>query len=143
VSSGSFPQQQDLAIANCLAQAHALMAGYDAAEVRQELEARGLTPERVAALLPHRIHPGSRPATLIAFERLDPATLGRLVALYEHRVFVQSVLWDINAFDQWGVEFGKRVCDALLPVVRDATRIDQAPPELRGLLTRLRRWRTG
>ncbi len=141
-SSGSFPQQQDLAIANCLAQAHAFMAGYDADEVRDELRSRGLPPERVTALLPHKVHPGCRAATLIAFERLDPSTLGRLIALYEHRVFVQSVLWDINAFDQWGVEFGKRVCDGLLPVVRDAARIDEAPPELRGLLARLRRWRT-
>lgn len=142
VSSGSFPQQQDLAIANCLAQAHAFMAGYDSDEVREELQSRGLPPERVTALLAHKVHPGGRAATLIAFERLDPPTLGRLIALYEHRVFVQSVLWDINAFDQWGVEFGKRVCDGLLPVVRDTARIDEAPPELRGLLARLQRWRT-
>ena len=133
--------QQDRAIANCLAKAHAFMAGDDAEEVRQELQARGLPGERIAALAPHKLHPGSRAATLIAFERLDPGTLGRLVALYEHRVYVQSVLWDINAFDQWGVEFGKRVCDGLLPVVRDPARLSEAPVELRGLLERLQRWR--
>lgn len=140
-SSGRFVEQQDLAIANCLAQAHAFMTGYDADEVAAELAGRGLPTARAAELVPHKLHLGSRPSTIIAFERLDPATLGKLVALYEHRVFVQSVLWDINPFDQWGVEFGKRVCDALLPAVRDAQRLDDAPPELRGLLTRLQRWR--
>ena len=139
--SGSFAQQQDLAIANCLAQAHAFMAGYDAKEVGQELQSKGLSAERIAALTPHKLHPGSRAATLIAFERLDPGTLGRLVALYEHRVYVQSVLWGINPFGQWGVEFGKRVCDGLLPVVRDPARLSEAPVELRGLLERLQRWR--
>jgi glucose-6-phosphate isomerase len=141
--SGSFPQQQDLAIANCLAQAHAFMAGYDAAEVEAELRGKDLAQERIDTLAPHKIHPGSRASTVIAFERLDPATLGKLIALYEHRVFVQSVLWDINPFDQWGVEFGKRVCDGLLPAVRDPSRVAEAPPELRGLLARLQRWRAG
>jgi glucose-6-phosphate isomerase len=92
-------EADELVIANCLAQVQALMAGHDAAE-------------------PHRAHPGSRPLSLIAFPRLDPATLGSLVALYEHRVFVESVLWDINPFDQWGVELGKRICGTLLPLGR-------------------------
>ncbi len=65
---------------------------------------------------PHRVHPGSRPLSLVAFERLDPATLGALIALYEHKVFVESVLWDINPFDQWGVELGKKICTGLLPL---------------------------
>ena len=89
----------ELAIANCLAQMQALMAGFAATE-------------------PHRVHPGSRPVSLIAFPRLDPATLGALVALYEHKVFVESVLWDINPFDQWGVELGKKICATLLPLGR-------------------------
>jgi glucose-6-phosphate isomerase len=63
---------------------------------------------------PHREHPGSRPLSLLVFPRLDPAMLGRLVALYEHKIFVESVLWDINPFDQWGVEFGKTLCSQLL-----------------------------
>ncbi len=87
----------ELSIANCLAQIHALMAGH-------------ASPE------PHRVHPGSRPLSLIAFARLDPATFGALIALYEHTVFVQSVLWDINPFDQWGVELGKKICSTLLPL---------------------------
>jgi glucose-6-phosphate isomerase len=87
----------ELVIANCLAQVQALMAGHDAPEA-------------------YRVHPGSRPLSVIAFARLDPGTLGALVALYEHKVFVESVLWDINPFDQWGVELGKRICGSLLPL---------------------------
>ncbi len=66
------------------------------------------------------MHPGSRPVTLIMFPRLDPATLGKLIALYEHKVFVQSVVWGINAFDQWGVELGKKLCEAIVPLVAAA-----------------------
>jgi glucose-6-phosphate isomerase len=100
----------NLVIANCLAQAQALMAGNEAKE-------------------PHRQHPGSRPLSLLVFPRLDPTTLGRLVALYEHKVFVESVLWDINPFDQWGVELGKTLCSGLLEA-RDGS----VPPELQPLL---------
>jgi glucose-6-phosphate isomerase len=87
----------ELVIANCLAQVQAMTTGHAAAE-------------------PQRVHPGSRPLSLIAFRRLDPATLGALLALYEHKVFVESVLWDINPFDQWGVELGKKICASLLPL---------------------------
>ena len=93
----------------CLAQMQALMAGHESPE-------------------PHRVHPGSRPLSLIAFARLDPATLGALVALYEHKVFVESVLWDVNPFDQWGVELGKKICASLLPLGEAAV-----PAELRDL----------
>ncbi len=99
----------DLSIANCLAQMQALMAGHESPEAS-------------------RVHPGSRPLSLIAFPQLDPATLGALVALYEHKVFVESVLWDINPFDQWGVELGKKICNELLPLGRK-----KPPPELAGL----------
>lgn len=85
----------ELVGANCLAQAQALMAGRETED-------------------PHRRHPGSRPLSLLVFPKLDPAMLGRLIALYEHKVFVESVLWDINPFDQWGVELGKRLCNELL-----------------------------
>ena len=87
----------ELSIANCLAQMQAMMAGHAAAQA-------------------YRVHPGNRPLSLITFARLDPATLGALVALYEHKVFVESVLWDINPFDQWGVELGKKICVSLLPL---------------------------
>ena len=132
---------QDLVIANCLAQAQAFMAGHGADEVREELEAKGLGEARIGELLPHKVHPGSRPLTLMAFRELDPRTLGLLVALYEHKVFVQAALWGINPFDQWGVELGKMLCHGLLPALRDPRSEDAAPPELRGVLGWLHRQR--
>ncbi len=78
-----------------------------------------MPPKRIAELVPHKIHQGNRPSTLLMFSRLDPATLGRLIALYEHKVFVQSVVWGINAFDQWGVELGKKLCETIVPLVQN------------------------
>jgi glucose-6-phosphate isomerase len=77
---------------------------------------------------------------IIAFERLDAATLGRLVATYEHKVFTQSVIWGINAFDQWGVELGKKMCDEVLPLVRDPGAATGGRAMLKPLLSRLRQW---
>src|SRR5262249_38724588 len=120
-------RQQDLAAANCLAQAWALAFG-DPNE-----------PAGGAARSPHQRYPGSRPASLILFERLDPETLGKLVALYEHKVFVQGVIWDINSFDQWGVQLGKRLASELEGSVAKASGED--PPAVSGALAQLRRWR--
>ena len=112
--------QHDLAIANCLAQTLALAVGREADD-------------------PHRSYTGNRPSSLIAFERLDPATLGKLVALYEHKVYVQGVIWDINSFDQWGVELGKALATELTATVGDTDRAGPAAIEL--ALSRLRAWR--
>jgi glucose-6-phosphate isomerase len=142
-SEAGLEDQHALAIANCLAQVQAFMAGYGEEEVRAELEAKGLDAGRIAELTPHKLHPGSRPLTLIGFERLDPRTLGMLVALYEHKVFVQSVIWGINPFDQWGVELGKRLCGGLVPIIGGATELRSAPTELIPIVSRIHRWRTG
>src|SRR5262249_5942836 len=120
--------QQNLAIANCIAQAEAFMTGQSAAAVRADLERHGLAPEQIEVLIPHKVHPGNRPGTILLFAQLDPATLGKLVALYEHKVFTQSVVWGINAFDQWGVELGKKLAEQLIPVVRNPAGGDVAPP---------------
>src|SRR6185369_9296204 len=114
-SSAGNQEQQNLAIANCVAQAEAFMAGNPPPAVRAELEKQKLAPERVDYLIPHKVHAGDRPSTIVAFTHLDPITLGRLVALYEHKVFTQSVIWGINAFDQWGVELGKKLAEQLAP----------------------------
>ena len=132
-SCGNEPQQ-DLAIANCLAQAEAFAFGQDAVQVEADLKRQGLSAARIAALLPHKVHAGSRPSTLIMFPRLDPPTLGRLIALYEHKVFVQSVVWGVNAFDQWGVELGKQLCDTILPMVRRPELAGAISSSLRGAL---------
>src|SRR4029077_12062079 len=109
--------QQNLAIASCLARAEAFMNGQSAQDVREELQHQGLPPARLEALVAHKVDPGRRPSTIVLFPELDPAALGPLIALYEHSVFTQSVVWGINAFDQWGVELGKKLTQQLVPAV--------------------------
>ena len=97
----------DALLANCFAQSEAFMKGKTAAEVRRELQAQGLTETKIDELVPHKTFPGNRPSNTILMDQLTPATLGALIALYEHKTFVQGVIWDIASFDQWGVELGK------------------------------------
>jgi glucose-6-phosphate isomerase len=96
-------------LANMLAQAEALVRGHGPDEVRAELAARGLAPDQHEWLVPHKVHPGGHASSILLCRELDPAALGALVALYEHKVFVQAAIWGINPFDQWGVELGKRL----------------------------------
>jgi glucose-6-phosphate isomerase len=95
--------------ANCLSQSQALMLGKSRAEAEAELRAQGLDEERVRRLAPHKVIPGNRPSNTLVLERVSPGRLGALIALYEHKVFAQSAIWGINAFDQWGVELGKQL----------------------------------
>jgi glucose-6-phosphate isomerase len=139
-SCGNQPQQ-NLAIASCLAQAEALMAGQSADTVRADLERQQLPPARIAALVPHKVDPGSRPSTIVLFQRLDPATLGKLIALYEHSVLTQSVVWGIDAFDQWGVELGKKLTSELAPAVEDPAGGHPAPAAVLELLATVAQWR--
>lgn len=101
-------------LSNFFAQSEALMRGKDADEVRAELGTQGLSGAALAALLPHKRFPGNRPSNSILYRRLDPRTLGSLIALYEHKIFVQGVIWEINSFDQWGVELGKQLARTIL-----------------------------
>ncbi|WP_306120753.1 MULTISPECIES: glucose-6-phosphate isomerase [unclassified Roseitalea] len=107
----------ELLLANCLAQSEALMKGRTLQEAYEQLTASGMAEARARALAPHKVFAGNRPSLTLAYDRLDPETLGRIVALYEHRVFVEAQLYGINAFDQWGVELGKELATALLPAV--------------------------
>lgn len=109
--------QHRLLLANCLAQSEAMMKGRTLEEAKAQLVKQGLSAEAVEQLAPHKVFPGNRPSVTIAYRKLDPFTLGRLIALYEHRVFVEAAVFDINAFDQWGVELGKELATALLPVI--------------------------
>lgn len=102
-----------LLLANCIAQSKALMVGRTADEVRAELAAAGMADEALEAQVPHRVFPGNRPSNTLLLPDLSPAALGALIALYEHKVFVQSVIWGINAFDQWGVELGKQIASRI------------------------------
>ncbi len=102
-------------LANCFAQTEALMIGKTANEARAELEALGMPEAELKALLPHKVFPGNKPTNTLLFDRLDPHTLGMLIALYEQKVFVQGIIWNINSFDQWGVELGKQLAGKILP----------------------------
>jgi glucose-6-phosphate isomerase len=136
-SHHALSDHQDKLVANCLAQAQALMQGRTEAEARAELEAAGLAPERVAALTPHRVFPGSRPSNMLVMDRLDPHSLGALIALYEHKVFVQGVIWGLDSFDQWGVELGKQLAGGILSAMRggESAGLDPSTAAL------VRRWR--
>ena len=129
-------------VANCFAQTEALMRGRTAHEARAELEGQGLDPAAVDALVQHKVFGGSRPTTTIVFERLTPSVLGQLLALYEHRIFVQGAIWNVNSYDQWGVELGKKLAKTLL-----AELTGEAPPgdhdaSTAALVARFRRART-
>ena len=113
-----FADQHQILVANCLAQSAALMKGKSAAEVRTELVAKGMSGEALEAAIPHRVFTGSRPSNTLLMPRLDPYHLGALLALYEHRTFVQSVIWNVNPFDQWGVELGKQLAQQVLVAMK-------------------------
>ncbi|HLS18996.1 MAG TPA: glucose-6-phosphate isomerase, partial [Paracoccaceae bacterium] len=108
-------------LANALAQSAALAFGRSEEEVRAEMNAAGISAAEIERLAPHRSFPGDRPSTTILYPKLDPFTLGRLIALYEHKVFVQGAIWDIDSFDQWGVELGKKVAISVLPALKDSS----------------------
>ena len=140
-SSCSEPSHQNLAIANCVAQAEAFMNGQSAEAVRADLERQNMPPERLEPLIPHKVHEGSRPSTIILFEKTDPGTLGKLIALYEHKVFTQGVIWGINSFDQWGVELGKKLAEQIVPSVKDPAGGGRVAPGVLKLLEQVARLR--
>ena len=109
----------DLLVSNCFAQSQALMQGRGLDEVTAQLQKSGMAPEEMARLAPHKVFSGNRPSSTFLYKRLDPHALGRLIALYEHRVFTMGAIWNINSFDQWGVELGKELANKLVPIVSD------------------------
>jgi len=108
------PAAQTKLLANAVAQAEALMVGRTEADVRAELQGKGMAAAEIDALAPQRTFPGDRPSAFLLIDRLTPEALGALIALYEHKVFVEGVLWGINSFDQWGVELGKSLATRVL-----------------------------
>ncbi len=124
-------------LANCLAQSEALAFGKTEQEVRAEMKTSGTPDDRIEALAAHRTFPGDRPSTTILHRRLDPFALGRLIALYEHKVFVQGVVWNVNTYDQWGVELGKQLAGELLPMVKGTKPAEAKDSSTRGLIARI------
>jgi glucose-6-phosphate isomerase len=128
------PGHHEKLLANCFAQGEALMRGKTLAETTAELTAAGMAPDQVARLAPYRSFPGNQPSTTLLLPRLDPHNLGALLALYEHKVFVESIVWDINPFDQWGVEYGKQLANRLLPIIEGTRPADGLDSSTAGLI---------
>jgi glucose-6-phosphate isomerase len=142
-SSCGNQDHQNLAIANCVAQAEAFLNGQSADTVRADLERQNLAPERLEPLIPQKVHQGNRPSSIILFQQTDPTTLGKLIALYEHKVFTQGVIWGINSFDQWGVELGKKLAEQLIPAVKDPAANAKVSGGVARLLAKVASWRGG
>jgi glucose-6-phosphate isomerase len=124
----------EILMSNFFAQTEALMLGKTAEEARADMAAQKLSAQEIEKLAPHRAFPGNRPSTSILLKKLDPRGLGLLLALYEHKVFVQSIIWGINAFDQWGVELGKRLADRILPELTTGAPIATHDASTNGLI---------
>ncbi|MFA7388557.1 MAG: glucose-6-phosphate isomerase, partial [Thiohalobacteraceae bacterium] len=121
-------------LSNFFAQSEALMRGKTEPEARAELQAQGLRGEELERLLPHKLFPGNRPTNAILYRKLTPHTLGSLIALYEHKIFVQGIVWNINSFDQWGVELGKQLAQVILPELEASGPVTGHDPSTNGLI---------
>jgi glucose-6-phosphate isomerase len=134
LSHNPIGEHHQILLSNFFAQTEALMKGKTEKEVRKELEAQGLKKKEIEKLLPHKVFEGNRPTNSILFQKLTPKTLGSLIAMYEHKIFVQSIIWNINAFDQWGVELGKQLAKAILPELKDEKTVETHDASTNGLI---------
>lgn len=123
-----------LLLANFFAQSEALMRGKTAEEARVELETEGLDETRINQLLPHKMFPGNRPSSSFLLGKLTPRNLGSLIALYEHKIFTQGAIWNLNSFDQWGVELGKQLAKKILPELGSTRPVDSHDASTNGLI---------
>lgn len=127
-------EHHEILLSNFFAQTEALMKGKSSREAKAELQAAGMTKAEIKRLLPHKVFEGNRPTNSLIFKRLTPHTLGALIALYEHKIFVQGIIWRINSFDQWGVELGKQLARAILPELKADGSVDSHDSSTNGLI---------
>eukprot|EP00300_Choanocystis_sp_HF-7_P042584 c9317_g3_i1.p1 GENE.c9317_g3_i1~~c9317_g3_i1.p1 ORF type:complete len:217 (-),score=49.30 c9317_g3_i1:134-721(-) len=127
-------QHHKILLSNYFAQTEALMKGKSSDEARAELQGTGLAGEALESLLPHKVFLGNKPTNSILFQKLTPYTLGALIALYEHKIFVQGAIWNINTFDQWGVELGKQLAKAILPELYSSGEVTSHDSSTNGLI---------
>jgi len=142
ISHNPVGQHHDKLLANFLAQTEALMRGKTEDEARAEPRPASMSDELWQASLPHRVFAGNRPTNTILIKRITPRTLGALIAMYEHKVFVQGTIWQVNSFDQWGVELGKKLAREILPELQDARPIGEHDCSTAALIRLCRQWRT-
>ena len=129
-------------LANFFAQTEALMKGKTDSEARDDLEAAKMTYEQIGPLLPHKVFPGNRPTNSILFQKLTPRALGMLVAMYEHKIFTQGIVWNVYSFDQWGVELGKQLAKKIEPELDAPGEITSHDGSTNGLINRYKRLRS-
>jgi glucose-6-phosphate isomerase len=127
-------EHHSILLSNFFAQTEALMRGKTEPEARKELEASGMRGETLETLLPHKVFPGNRPTNSIVFKKVTPRTLGSLIAMYEHKIFVQGLIWDVNSFDQWGVELGKQLAKTILPELQTSESVKDHDSSTNGLI---------
>ncbi len=132
-------KHHEVLLANYFAQTEALMRGKTPDEARAELEAQKLPPARIEELVPHKTFPGNRPTTSVLFTKLTPKTLGMLVAMYEHKIFTQGIVWDIYSFDQWGVELGKQLAKKIEPELEAKGEVNTHDASTNALINRYKR----
>jgi glucose-6-phosphate isomerase len=133
--------RQEKLLANYFAQSEALMRGKTKEEVQEELEKAGLRKIIVQRLAPHKTCPGNRPSNSILVRKIDPHTIGKLIALYEHKIFVQGAIWGINSFDQWGVELGKQLANIILPELMAGASVTEHDSSTNGLINTYLKWK--
>ncbi len=117
------------------------MNGKTPAEAKAELEKAGMKEDAIAKLLPHKVFEGNRPTNSFLVKKITPFTLGQLVALYEHKIFVQGIVWNIFSFDQWGVELGKQLAGKILPELENEATITTHDASTNGLINAYKAWR--
>lgn len=133
-SQNPLGDHHQILLSNFFAQTEALMKGKTAEEVRLELENSGISKEEIEKILPHKVFKGNRPTNSIMFKKLTPKVLGSLLAMYEHKIFVQGMIWEVNPYDQWGVELGKQLAKAIYPELENATNITTHDSSTNGLM---------
>jgi glucose-6-phosphate isomerase len=133
-SQNPIGEHHQILLSNFFAQTEALMTGKTEKEVRAELVAQGMSGDKLEKLVPHKVFAGNRPTNSILFKKLTPRTLGSLIALYEHKIFTQGIIWDINSFDQWGVELGKQLAKAILPELEGQGKVTSHDSSTNGLI---------
>ncbi len=141
VSHNPAGQHHDILLANFFAQTEALMRGKTAEEVRAELDKSGMAKDAADKLTPHKVFTGNRPTSSIMVQKITPRVLGQLVAMYEHKIFVQGIVWNIFSFDQWGVELGKQLASKILPELEGAAAVTSHDGSTNGLINRYKRLR--
>jgi glucose-6-phosphate isomerase len=128
-------------LSNFFAQTEALMKGKKPEEALEELRQSGMKEEEIKKVLPHRVFKGNRPTNSILVKKMTPRTLGSLTAMYEHKIFVQGVIWNIFSFDQWGVELGKQLAGRILPELKDEARVTSHDSSTNGLINTFKEFR--